>query len=132
MYFLRPSFCILAFRGGPTLSALFVDATPSRVAGIAGLGGFAFSLPAPRPIFEVEFLASFYGIDTYRPISNNVHLIGNNLGVLFCLRRGSSRNLFANEILKSLVYYWLNSPFFLNVSFLKSADNPADFYIRYF
>ena len=90
----------------------FVDATPSRVAGISGQGGFAFSLPAPRPIFEAEFLASFYGIGKYRPISNSIHLIGDNLGVLFCLKRGSSHNLFANEILKSLANFWLNSPFF--------------------
>ena len=110
----------------------FVDATPSRVAGISGHGGFAFSLPAPRPIFEAEFLASFYGIGKYRPISNNIHLIGDNLGVLFCLKRGSSRNLFANEILKSLAHFWLNSPFFLNISYIKSANNPADFYTRYF
>ena len=43
------------------------------------------SLPAPRPIFEAEFLASFHGIGMYQPISNNIHLIGDNLGVLFCL-----------------------------------------------
>ena len=101
----------------------FVDATPSRVAGITDQGRFAFSLPAPRPIFEAEFLASFYGIGTYRPISNNIHLIGDNLGVLFCIKKGSSRNLFANEILKSLAHFWLTSPFFLNVSYIKSADN---------
>ena len=93
--------------------------------------GFAFSLPAPRPIFEAEFLASFYSIGMYRPISNSIHLIGDNLGVLFCLKRGSSCNLFANEILKSLAYFWLNSPFFLNVLYIKSADNPADFYTHY-
>ena len=58
------------------------------VAGISGQGGFAFSLPAPHPIFEVEFLAFLFGM--YRPISNNIHLIGDNLGVLFCLKRGSS------------------------------------------
>ena len=110
----------------------FVDATPSRVAGISGQGGFAFSLHAPCPIFEAEFLASFYRIGMYRTISNNIHLIGDNLGVLFCLKRGSSRNLFANEIFKYLAYLWLNSPFFLNVSYIKSAVNPADFYTRYF
>ena len=110
----------------------FVDATPSRVAGISGHGGFAFSLPALRPIFEAEFLASFYGIGKYRPISNNIHLIGDNLGVLFCLKRGSSRNLFANEILKSLAHFWLNLPFFLDISYVKSAENPAGFYTRYF
>ena len=60
----------------------FVDATPSRVAGISSQGGFAFSFPAPRPIFEAEFLTSFYGIGMYRPISNNIHHIGDNLGVL--------------------------------------------------
>ena len=110
----------------------FVDATPSRVAGISGHGGFAFSLPAPRFIFEAEFLASFYGIGKYRPISNNIHLIGDNLGVLFGLKRGSSLNLFANEILESLAHFCLNSPFFLNISYIKSAENPADFYTRYF
>ena len=66
----------------------------------------------------------------YWPISDDVHLTGDNFGVLFCLERGSSHNLFANEILKSLAYFWLNSPFFLNVSYIKSADNPADFYTR--
>lgn len=110
----------------------FVDATPSRVAGISGQGGFAFSLPAPRPIFEAEFLASLHGIGTYRPFTNNIHLIGDNLGVLFCLKRGSSRNLVANEFLKNLAYLWLKSPFFLTISYIKSADNPADFYTRHF
>ena len=105
----------------------FVDAMPSRVAGITGQGLFAFSLPALRPIFEAEFLASFHGIGTYRPISNNIHLIGDNLGVVFCIKRGSSRNFIANELLKSLAHFWLNSPFFLNISYIKSADNPADF-----
>ena len=72
-----------------------------------------------QAIFEGEFLASFYGM--YRRISNNIHLIGDNLGVLFCLKRGSTHNLFANEILKYLAYLWLNSPFFLNVSYIKSV-----------
>ena len=110
----------------------FVDAMPSRVAGITGQGLFAFSLPAPRPIFEAEFLASFHGIGTYRPISNNIHLIGDNLGVLFCIKRGSSRNFIANKLLKSLAHFWLNSPLFLNVSYIKSADNPADFILVIF
>ena len=57
----------------------FVDATPSRVAGIAGQGGFAFSLPAPRLTFEAEFLASFYGIGSYRPISNNMSRPGGSV-----------------------------------------------------
>ena len=70
------------------LRPVFVDATPSRVAGISGQEEFAFSLPAPLPICEAEFLASFRGIGMYRPISNNIHLIGDNLGVLFCLKRG--------------------------------------------
>ena len=96
----------------------FVDATPCWVAGIAGQGGFAFSLPAPHPIFEAEFLASFYGIGMYRPISNNIHLIGNNLGVLFCLKRGSSRNLFANESLKNLAYFCYTHLFFLKFRIL--------------
>ena len=80
--------CPLLHFGLQLLLPCFVDATPSSVAGILGQGGFAFSLPAQRPIFEAEFLVSFYGIGTYRPISNDIHLIGDNLGVLFCLKRG--------------------------------------------
>ena len=132
MYFKGPLFAFwLSGVAQPSLPC-FVNGTPSRVAGISGQGGFALSFPAPRPIFEAELLASFYGIGMYRPISNNIHLIGDNLGVLFCIKRGSSRNLFANEILENLAYLWSNSPFFLNVSDIKSVDNPADFYTRYF
>ena len=36
----------------------FVDATPSRVAGISGQGGFAFSLPAPHPLLDLVGSAS--------------------------------------------------------------------------
>ena len=96
----------------------FRDATPSRWLGFQVKEGLHFLSLAPRPISEAEFLASFYGIGMDQPISNNIHLIGNNLGVLFCLKRGSSRNLFANKILKSLAYFWINSLFFLNVSYI--------------
>ena len=54
------------------------------------------------------------------------YLIGDNLGVLFCFITGSSRNLFADEILKNLSDLWLTSPVFLHFSYIKSADNPAD------
>ena len=131
VFFKGPLFALWPSGVAQTSLPCFVDATMSRVAGISGQGGFAFSVPAPCPIFEAEFLASFHGIGMYWPTSNNIHLIGDNLGVLFCLRRGSSRNLFANEILKSLAYFWLNSPFFLNVLYIKSADNPADLYTCY-
>ena len=131
VFFKGPLFAFWPSRVAPHSLPCFVNATPSRVAGISGQGGFAFSLPAPRPFFEAEFLASFYGIGMYQPISNNIHFIGDNLGVLFCLKRGSSRNLFGNEILKDLAYLWLNSLFFLNVSYIKSADNPADFYTHF-
>ena len=96
----------------------FVSATPSGVAHIAGQGEFAFSLPAPQPICEAEFLAFFSGIGTYRPISNNIHLIEDNLEVLSCLKKGSSRNLFADEILKSLAYFSLTRRSFLTFRIL--------------
>ena len=76
----------MAFNGAQPSLPCFVDATPSKVAGISGQGGFAFSLPAPRPIFEAEFLASFHGIGMYRPISNNIHLIGDDLEFFFVSR----------------------------------------------
>ena len=107
----------------------FVNATPSRVAGISGQRGFALSLPAPHPIFEAEFLAFLYGIGMYRPIYNNI--IGDNLGVLFCLKRGSSHNLFANKILKRLAYFWLIYETLRKNGEFKSADNPADLYTCY-
>ena len=57
----------------------FVDATPSRVAGISGQGGFVFSLSAPCPIFEAEFLAFFYRIGMYLPIL----IISISLGIIW-------------------------------------------------
>ena len=94
-------------------------------------GYFHLSIgPEDRTYFGFSFDNQYFGM--YRPISNNIHLVGDNLGVLFCLKRGLSRNLFANEILKYLAYLWLNSPFFLNVLYIKSAVIPADFYTRYF
>ena len=69
----------------------FVSATPSGVAHIAGQGEFAFSLPAPQPIFEAEFLAFFVAlvcigqfliifisldiIWKFFPVSRKVHLV---------------------------------------------------------
>ena len=71
----------------------FVDATTSRVAGISGHGMFSFPLRSSRPIFEAEFL---YGIYSHLPYSNKVFLIGDNTGVLYCLRKGSSKNFISN------------------------------------
>ena len=74
----------------------FVDATISRVAGISGHGMFSFPLRSSRPIFEAECLASFFGIYFHLPYSNKVCLIGDNTGVLYCLRKSSSRNFVSN------------------------------------
>ena len=74
----------------------FVYATNSRVAGISGHGMFSFPLRSSRPIFEAEFLASLHGTYSHLPYSNKVCLIGDNTGVLYCLRKGSSRNFTAN------------------------------------
>ena len=75
----------------------------------------------------MQFVSSFaFLIFEKKPVDTaSVFATGNTRDNL------SSRNLFANEILKSLAYFRLNLPFFLNVLYIKSADNPADFYTRY-
>ena len=64
----------------------FVDIQISRVALISGRGLFSFPIKSSRSIFEAEFFASLYGIYSHLPYSNKVCLIGNNIGVLYCLR----------------------------------------------
>ena len=59
-------------------------------------------------------------------------IISISLRIIWELFSVSSRNLFANKVLKSLADFWLNSQFFLNILYIKSADNPTDFYTRYF
>ena len=70
----------------------FVDATPLRVAGISGKGCFSRPLPSSTPIFEAELCAALAGIFYHLPFSNFIQLVGDNLGVLFVLRKGSCRN----------------------------------------
>ena len=110
----------------------FVDATQSRVAGISGHGMFSLPLRSSRPIFEAEFLASLYGIYSHLPFSNNVCLIGDNTGVLYSLQKGSSRNLISNCFLQNLAHLWRKYPFYLNLRYVPSSSNPADFFTRHY
>ena len=109
----------------------FVDATNSRVAGISSHGMFSFPLRSSRPIFEAEFLAFLYCIYSHLPYSNKVCLIGDNTGVLYCLRKGSSRNFIANCYLQNLADLWRKHPFYLDLRYVPSSSNPADFFTRY-
>ena len=108
----------------------FVDATTSRVAGISGHGMFSFPLKTSYPIFEVEFFASLYDIYSHLAYSNKVCLIGDNTGVLYCLRKGSSRNFNSNCFLQNLPDLWLKHPFYLQLWYIPSSSNPVDFFAR--
>ena len=107
MFFKGPLFAFWPSGVAQPSLPCFVDATTSRVAGISSQGGFAFSLPAPSPIFKAEFLASFYGIGMYRPLSNNIPNFNFiSLGIIWeCFSVSREVNL---EILKSLAYFWFN------------------------
>ena len=93
----------------------FVYATPLRVAGISGKGCFSRPLPSPTPIFEAEFCAALAGIFYHLPFSNFIRLVGDNLGVLFVLRKGSCRNSTGNFFLQNLAKIYLQSRFLLNL-----------------
>ena len=110
----------------------FVDATISRVAGISGHGMFSFPLKSLHPIFEAEFLASLYGIYFHLLYSNKVCLIGDNTGVLYCLRKGSSRNFVSNCFLQNLADLWHKYPFYLVLQYIPSSSNPGDFFTRHY
>ena len=110
----------------------FVDATNSRVAGISGHGMFSLPLRSSCPIFEAEFLASLYGTYSHLPFSNNIYLIGDNTGVLYSLQKGSSRNLISNYFLQNLADLWRKYPFYLNLWYVPSNSNPADFFTRHY
>ena len=108
----------------------FVDATPLRVAGISGKGCFSRSLPSSTPIFEAELCAALAGINYYLPYSNFIRLVGDNLGVLFVLNKGSCRNSSANFYLQNLAKVYLQSPFLLDLRYIRSENNPADCFTR--
>ena len=76
MYFLKALFLHFALQGWPNhLCPVLSRPHLQGWLGFSGPGGFAFSLPALFSIFQAEFLASFYDIGMYPPISNNIHLV---------------------------------------------------------
>ena len=108
----------------------FVDATPLRVAGISGKGCFSRPLPSPSPVFKVELCVALTGIFYHLPFSNFIWLVGDNLGVLFVLRKGSCRNSTGNFFLQNLAKIYLLSPFLLDLHYIPSENNPADCFTR--
>ena len=128
--FRGPLFYAWPSRVGRCSVTCFVDATNSRVAGISGHGMFSLPLRSLRPIFEAEFLASLYRIYSQLPFFNNVCLIGDDAGVLYSLQKGSSRNLISNCFLQNLADLWRKYPFYLNLQYIPSNSNSADFFTR--
>ena len=108
----------------------FVDATPLRVAGISGKGCFSRPLPSSTPIFEAELCAALAGILYHLPSSNFIWLVGDNLGVLFVPRKGSCRKSTGNFFLENLAKIYLQSPFLLDLHYIRSDNNPADCFTR--
>ena len=108
----------------------FVDATPLRVAGILGKGCFSRSLPSPTSIFEAELCAALTGIYYHLPHTNFIQLVGDKLGVLFVLDKGSCRNSSPNFYLQNLTKIYLQSPFLLDLRYIHSENNPADYFTR--
>ena len=127
IFFKGPLFYAWPSRVARRSVTCFVDATISRVAGISGHRMFPLPLRSLRPIFEAEFLASLYEIYSHLPFSNNVCLIGDNTGVLYSLQKGSSRNLISNCFLQNLADLWHKYMFYLNLWYVPSNSNPADF-----
>ena len=107
----------------------FVNATPLCVAGISGKGSFSRPLPSPTPIFEAELCAALAGIFYHLPFSNFIQLVGDNLGVLFVLRKGSCRNSTGNFFLQNLAKIYLQSPFLLDLHYIHSENiSPGTFF----
>ena len=108
----------------------FVNRTPLCVAGISGKGCFSRPLPSSTPIFEAELCAALAGIFYHLPFSNFIWLVGDNLGVLFVLRKGSCRNSTGNFFLQNLAKIYLQSPFLLDLHYIRSENNPGDCFTR--
>ena len=53
--------------------------------------------------------------------SNFIRLVGDNLGVLFVLNKGSCRNSSANFYLQNLAKVYLQSPFLLDLRYIRSV-----------
>ena len=108
----------------------FVNGTPLRVAGISGKGRFSRPLPSFTPIFEAELCAALAGIFYDLPFSNFIRLVGDNLGVLFVLKKGPCRNSTGNFFLQNLAKIYLQLPFLLDLRYIGSENNPADCFTR--
>ena len=108
----------------------FVDATPLRVARISGKGCFSGSLLSSTPIFEAELCAALAGIFYHLPFSNFIQLVGDSLGVLLVLRKGSCRNSTSNFFVQNLAKIDLQSPFLLNLRYIRLENNPAYCFTR--
>ena len=108
----------------------FVDATHLWFVGISGKGCFSGSLPSPTPIFEAELCAALAGMYYRLPYTNFIRLDGSNLGVFFVLNIGSYRNSSANFCLQNLAKIYLQSPFLLDLRYIRSENNPADCFTR--
>ena len=93
-------------------------------------GCFSRSPPSSTPIFEAELCAALAGIYYHLPYSNFIRLVGDNLGVLFVLNKGSCRNSSANFYLQNLGKVYLQSPFLLDLCYICSENNPADCFTR--
>ena len=104
----------------------FVDATPLRVGGISGKGCFPRSFSSPTPIFESEMCAALAGIFYHLSYFNFICSVGDNLAVLFVLRKGSCRNFSGNYFLQNLAKLYLKLPFLLDLRYIRSENNPVN------
>ena len=106
------SFIFPCFSGVPKHPLpCFVNATPLRVAGISSKGCFSRPLPSPTPIFEAELCAALAGIFYHLPFSNFIRSVGDNLGVLFVLKKGHA------EILQAISFCKIEPKFIYNRHF---------------
>ena len=83
------------------------------------------------PSLRQNFWHLFYGIHSHLLYSNKVCLIGNNTGLLYCFRKGNSRNFTTNCYLENLADLWRKYPIYLDLRYVPSSLNPADFFTRY-
>ena len=70
--------------------------------------------------------AALAGIFYHLPYFSFIHLVGDNLAILFILQKESRRNSSGNFFLQNLAKLYIKSPFLLDLRFICSENNPAD------
>lgn len=122
------------FPNNQITSIAFADATPTKLGGITS-NKRHFSIPIKETnIMLAETLAAILTIVSHRK-GTKLKLFSDNMATLSFLKKGAAKFLLQlnpfNHFKYCMARYLMDENYNLSFSYIKSEDNPADFYSRH-